>query len=189
MYNTKNYTEQGGDVTHIGGKLVIEEGATVEGLTSGLPAVTTEDNGDVLTVVEGAWAKADSPSGVPEVTSTDDGKILTASYSGGVASYNWAAISGDKVVIIKTDNTGKLSNDMTMGDICDMLQAGKYPIIYHRNMVYLVPAYHTGTTYRFTGISRQGSDTNAKPVYTEATLTEGSTAVLITTTSSTLATS
>ena len=31
-YNVKNYTEQGGDVTHIGGKLVIEEGASVEGL-------------------------------------------------------------------------------------------------------------------------------------------------------------
>ena len=27
MYNTKNYTEQGGDVTHIGGKLVFDEGA------------------------------------------------------------------------------------------------------------------------------------------------------------------
>lgn len=31
-YNAKNYTEQGGDVTHIGGTLIIEEGATVEGL-------------------------------------------------------------------------------------------------------------------------------------------------------------
>lgn len=30
-YNAKNYTEQGGDVTHIGGKLVFDEGATVEG--------------------------------------------------------------------------------------------------------------------------------------------------------------
>ena len=33
-YNVKNYTEQGGDVTHIGGKLIFEEGATVEGLPS-----------------------------------------------------------------------------------------------------------------------------------------------------------
>ena len=31
-YNTKNYTEQGGDVNHIGGKLIFEEGAQVEGL-------------------------------------------------------------------------------------------------------------------------------------------------------------
>ena len=31
-HNTLNYTEQGGEVTHIGGTLVIEEGAEVEGL-------------------------------------------------------------------------------------------------------------------------------------------------------------
>lgn len=31
-YNVKNYTEQGGEVTHIGGKLVFDEGAEVEGL-------------------------------------------------------------------------------------------------------------------------------------------------------------
>ena len=43
-YNAKNYTEQGGSVTHIGGRLVIEEGAEVVGLPSGgeytLPAAT-----------------------------------------------------------------------------------------------------------------------------------------------------
>ncbi len=33
-YNVKNYTEQGGDVTHIGGKLVIDEGGSIEGLPS-----------------------------------------------------------------------------------------------------------------------------------------------------------
>lgn len=33
-YNVKNYTEQGGEVTHIGGELVIEEGASVAGLPS-----------------------------------------------------------------------------------------------------------------------------------------------------------
>ena len=32
--NVKNYTEQGGDVTHIGGKLIFDEGAVVEGLPS-----------------------------------------------------------------------------------------------------------------------------------------------------------
>ena len=31
-YNAKNYTEQGGEVTHIGGQLIFEEGASVEGL-------------------------------------------------------------------------------------------------------------------------------------------------------------
>lgn len=30
--NVKNYTEQGGEVTHIGGSLVVEQGASIEGL-------------------------------------------------------------------------------------------------------------------------------------------------------------
>ena len=30
-YNTKNYTEQGGDTTHFGGKVIFEEGCDVEG--------------------------------------------------------------------------------------------------------------------------------------------------------------
>lgn len=52
-YNAKNYTEQGGDVTHIGGKLIIEEGATVEGLPSSgggsytLPPATAETLGGI----------------------------------------------------------------------------------------------------------------------------------------------
>lgn len=32
-HNTLNYTEQGGEVTHIGGTLIIEEGAHVEALS------------------------------------------------------------------------------------------------------------------------------------------------------------
>ena len=30
-YNAKNYTEQGGNVTHFGGKVIFEEGCEVEG--------------------------------------------------------------------------------------------------------------------------------------------------------------
>ncbi len=37
-YNAKNYTEQGGEVTHIGGKLIFEEGASVKGLPPSEPA-------------------------------------------------------------------------------------------------------------------------------------------------------
>ena len=36
-YNTKNYTEQGGEKTVIGGTLEIKEGATVTGLSSSSP--------------------------------------------------------------------------------------------------------------------------------------------------------
>jgi hypothetical protein len=48
-YNAKNYTEQGGDITHIGGKLIIEEGASVEGLLS-TPAENQADS-EATTVV------------------------------------------------------------------------------------------------------------------------------------------
>ena len=43
-YNTKNYTEQGGDVTRIGGKLIIEEGGSVEGLPASPKAENQADS-------------------------------------------------------------------------------------------------------------------------------------------------
>ena len=50
-YNAKNYTEQGGEVIHIGGTLIIEEGATVEGLPGGdeyeLPVASASELGGV----------------------------------------------------------------------------------------------------------------------------------------------
>lgn len=42
---------------------------------SGLPAVTSDDNGDVLAVVSGAWAKSSNP--LPAVTLNNDGQVLT----------------------------------------------------------------------------------------------------------------
>ena len=45
---------------------------------SSLPSVTSADNGDVLTVVEGAWAKADPP--------TAETLVVTFTASGGVYS-------------------------------------------------------------------------------------------------------
>lgn len=58
-YNTKNYTEQGGDVTHIGGKLIIEEGATVEGLNSASfeqAAAVADATDDAVTTVNALLA-------------------------------------------------------------------------------------------------------------------------------------
>lgn len=41
-----------------------------------LPTVSSTDNGKLLTVVEGEWAKADAPTELPAVTSDDNGKVL-----------------------------------------------------------------------------------------------------------------
>ena len=45
-YNAKNYTEQGGEKTVIGGTLEFEEGAAV----TGLPAATKTTRGGILAV-------------------------------------------------------------------------------------------------------------------------------------------
>lgn len=42
-----------------------------------LPAVTADNNGQVLTVVEGAWAAAAVPTELPAVTAEDNGDVLT----------------------------------------------------------------------------------------------------------------
>lgn len=41
-----------------------------------LPSVTNDDNGDILAVVSGAWAKAAIPSQLPAVTSENNGAVL-----------------------------------------------------------------------------------------------------------------
>lgn len=45
-YNTKNYTEQGGAVTHFGGTVVFEDGCTV----SGLPCAENQADSEATTV-------------------------------------------------------------------------------------------------------------------------------------------
>ena len=51
--------------------------------TVALPAVTSENAGQVLMVsAEGQWAAAAIPSQLPAVTSSDSGKVLTVSAQG-----------------------------------------------------------------------------------------------------------
>lgn len=52
---------------------------------SSLPEVSGADNGDVLTVVEGAWAKAVPAKELPAVTSANNGNFLM------VVSGEWTA--------------------------------------------------------------------------------------------------
>ena len=47
-----------------------------QGGGASLPTVSASDNGDVLTVVNGAWAKAAAPVELPAVTASDNGNVL-----------------------------------------------------------------------------------------------------------------
>lgn len=49
-HNTLNYTEQGGEVTHIGGTLIIEEGAHVEALSLPSGRLQYQDDSTATTV-------------------------------------------------------------------------------------------------------------------------------------------
>ena len=62
MYNAKNYTEQGGDVTHFGGKVVFEEDCTIEGLNSKLPAASPTAKGLVKQGASVADAAGEAPT-------------------------------------------------------------------------------------------------------------------------------
>lgn len=93
-YNAKNYTEQGGDVTHIGGKFIIEEDAEIEGLDGGsytLPTASADTLG-------GVKAKAKSDESV-EVVVDDGGKLYVPAP---VQMENQDDCSSDEASDIKT---------------------------------------------------------------------------------------
>lgn len=153
---------------------------------AGLPEVTSEDNGDVLTVVGGAWDKAEPAKELPTVTSADNGDVLT------VVEGAWAKgalpIPESPVIYLTTDEFGKLPNGMTRGDVYNLLETGKYVVIKWRDMIVLTPAGKYGHKYTMTAVSLQSSSTGSKPVFSIQWIEPNSTDEYIAPTASTLAT-
>ena len=93
-YNTKNYTEQGGDVTHIGGSLVFDDGGTVSGFpysaatASKIGAVKIGSGLDVTyaCVVSVKAATADAIGGVKQAA--NQAASTAADVAGVVADLN-----------------------------------------------------------------------------------------------------
>lgn len=70
-----------------------------DGIGTGLPEVTSSNNGDVLTVVSGEWAAAAPVSDLPEVTSSNNGQVLK------VVDGEWAVgeVGGNVVILYPAD--------------------------------------------------------------------------------------
>jgi len=73
-YNTKNYTEQGGEKTVIGGTLEIKEGASVTGLSADPLLVATEET------LGGVKASAAGEGDTVEIKIGEDGKLYAPTY-------------------------------------------------------------------------------------------------------------
>ena len=68
-----------------------------------LPSVTGSDNGKLLGVSNGAWAKVSAPTELPSVTSSDEGKMPVVNSSGQWATTN--AFEEETWTFTLTDNT------------------------------------------------------------------------------------
>jgi len=73
-YNTKNYTEQGGEKTVIGGSLEIKEGASVTGLPSSQISLATE------TTIGGIKAAPKAETDTVPAKIGGDGKLYVPNY-------------------------------------------------------------------------------------------------------------
>lgn len=73
-YNTKNYTEQGGEKTVIGGSLEIKEGASVTGLPTPTLSVATE------TVLGGILADSKAETDTVSVKIDETGLLYVPTY-------------------------------------------------------------------------------------------------------------
>ena len=135
MYNTKNYTEQGGDVTHIGGKLIIDEGGSVEGLPSGgsydIPEDSTattvaalrEDFNGLLAVLRGPQPEPEpteyditvDASATEAVTAAKvDGVVVTKAAEGATVALTVGTLAEGKAIsVVETTSEDEVTYDST----------------------------------------------------------------------------
>lgn len=130
-----------------------------------LPSVTSEDNGDVLGVVEGEWAKMDAPSALPSVTAEDNGDIL------GVVEGAWAkmdAPSGGAEYFNGTisGTTFTLGDNKHLSDIKAAIDAGKVVMLNDggNNNYYYTLARYRASEGLFTAVVVLGTALHIKQI-------------------------
>ena len=85
-YNAKNYTEQGGETTHFGGKVVFEEGVEVEGLSADPLNKASADTLGGVKVGEGLSIDADGVLSADGVTPAENQADSTATTIAGLVT-------------------------------------------------------------------------------------------------------
>lgn len=104
-YTVKNYTEQGGEVTHIGGKLVFDEGAQVEGMPGQGDAIEVMPNQAALSSSTGSVIK-DAVNALL-IKLKDAGLMVADSFSMTVTKSVNDSVAGHAD---RSYNTGKISS-------------------------------------------------------------------------------
>ena len=75
-YNTKNYTEQGGDTTHFGGKVIFKEGCEVEGGSFTEVKTATKSQKGIVKVGDGLNVNSGTVSVAPAADDALGGVIV-----------------------------------------------------------------------------------------------------------------
>ncbi len=122
-YNTKNYTEQGGEKTVIGGTLEIKEGASVTGLSADPLLVATEetlggvkaaaaDEGDTVEIKIGEDGKLYAPTYPTDATESVSGLVKRAAYQADSIAEDTATLVTDfNALLAKLKAAGLMAAD------------------------------------------------------------------------------
>lgn len=138
------------DITTIPDMIEALKTVATGGGGASLPNVTDADNGDVLTVVEGEWSKAELPTPEPElpaVTSEDIGDVLTV-VSDGESGAEWgkqALVIPQNIAVFTGSITGNYPNErlafnngVKLSDITAAVTSGKYVVILTESTTFLL---------------------------------------------------
>ena len=112
----------------------IDDLVTVAPSAAELPTVSSTDNGDILKVVSGAWAKGDPE--LPAGTATNNGQVL------GVSEGAWAVVDapsgGGSGKLTVTEQDSKLVIDASYADITASVTNGVIPWFVYDGTIYTV---------------------------------------------------
>ncbi len=164
-YNVKNYTEMGGEVTHIGGSLIIEEEAVVEGLpeseTYELPVASDTVLGGVmvgegLSVTEEGVLSADG--GETELPIAKSNKLGCIMLGSGLESYDDGLVYVDFIQAGTDRKYINVSGTTEDGNVTVSFESGcsrsglRYYMPRHESFVEYWVLYNGNAKLHFVGI-------------------------------------